>query len=134
MADRETARAMQNVNAQRVAVRSTAWLGLLAFMNILDYPIAELGRIIKIRVELFRLATAFCCDSEFAANLFRRRCNVCFWDLDVHRLRVRVGMRVLRTHVNRRRGLHSCHGGVGASCDFEDSDIQLEGRVAGETL
>ena len=125
----------QKWSVRRSAVRSiVAWLGLLTFMDILNDPIAELGRVIKIRVRLFRLATARCQGPVFGANFLYRGSNVCPWDFNVHRPRVRCGVRVLPTNINRRSGLHIRHGAVGGLCDLEDGHVQLERRIAGKTL
>ena len=125
---------MERVVTQRVAVGCIAWLGLLTFMDILNDPIPELGRVIKIRVELSRLATVLCQGRVFGTNSFYRGSNVCPWDFDVHRPRVRCGVRVLPTNVNRRSEVHIRHGAVGGLCDLKDGHVQLERRIAGKTL
>src|SRR5207237_317339 len=125
----EVRKSSQEWSVQRSAVRSIAWLGLFTFVDILNHPIAQLRRVIEIRVELFRLSTAPRRGTISGTNLPNGDCDISLWKFDVHWPRVRIRMRVHPADVHRRRELHADRA-VGRLRDLKDRDIQLERRIS----
>ncbi len=103
-------------------------------MDVLNDPIAELRRIIKVRVEVFRLATVLKQGPAFGANFFYCGSNICPWDADLCRRDGRSWVLVLPTNVNSRGKLHICYSAIGRLRDLKGCHVQLERRIVRKTL